>query len=139
LQSSQLVLYAEAVRRWLLVGSLFLVLAAPATAAQPAWKGLINDWYDGHIDRTWPCSAYRAALAHLPDEVDTYSSAKRDLERNLREGKCVQQEVIHIPLWIGPKSGTHTERWPFYAAGAAALLLTATALGLRRARRPTRS
>jgi hypothetical protein len=126
-------------RRWLLVGSVFLVLAAPALAAQPAWKGLINDWYDGHIDRTWPCSAYREALTHLPQGVAGYSSVKKDFQRNLAAGTCSGQTAVSGGYWIGPKSDTHAERWPFYVAGASALLLSATVLGLRRARRSTRS
>jgi hypothetical protein len=126
------------VRRSLLVAFSFLVLAAPAAAAVPAWKGLINDWYDGQIDRTWPCSAYREALAHLPQGVDTYSTAKRDLTRNLRAGRCSGPKPVYGALWIGPKADTHPQRWPYITGAAVALLLSATALGLRRARRPTR-
>ena len=126
-------------RRWLFVGSVFLVLAAPAVAAQPAWKGVINDWYDGHIDRTWPCSAYRAALKHLPENLPTYSTVKKDLQRNVREGKCSRERVYTSGYWIGPKSGTHAERWPYIAGATALLLSAATSLGLRRARRSTRA
>jgi hypothetical protein len=126
-------------RRWLLVGSVFLVFAAPALAAQPAWKGLINDWYDGQMDETWPCSAYREALTHLPQGISEYSSVKEDFQRHIAAGTCSGQTVVSGGYWIGPKAGTQTERWPYYVGGAAALLLSATALGLRRARRQTRS
>jgi hypothetical protein len=126
-------------RRWLFVGSVFFVLAAPAVAAQPAWKGLINDWYDGHIDRTWPCSAYRTALKRLPESTTSYSTAAEDFRQNLREGKCSGEKAVYGALWIGPKSGGHADRWPYIAGAAALLLGAATALGLHRARRPTRS
>ena len=62
-----------------------LVLAfgttSPATAAVPCWKALINDWFDGHIDHIYPVACYRAAIAHLPQDVRSYSSAKDDIER----------------------------------------------------------
>jgi hypothetical protein len=59
------------------------VAAAPATAAVPCWKALINDWYDGRIDQTYPPACYTEAIQHLPQDVDTYSSAKDDIQRAL--------------------------------------------------------
>ena len=59
------------------------VAAAPAGAAVPCWKALINDWYDGTIDQTYPPSCYTQAIQHLPQDVDTYSSAKDDIQRAL--------------------------------------------------------
>lgn len=69
----------------------FLALsAAPAAAKPPCWSTLINDWYDGQIDSTYPIPCYRQALAHLPTAIDTYSSARDDINRAL-------QFVIHHP------------------------------------------
>jgi hypothetical protein len=62
---------------------LALGAAAPAGAAVPCWKALINDWYDGHIDQTYPIACYQQAIAHLPQDVSTYSSAKDDIQRAL--------------------------------------------------------
>src|SRR5262245_40555777 len=62
---------------------LALGTAAPASAAVPCWKALINDWYDGQIDRLYPAACYTAALRHLPRDVETYSSAKEDINRAL--------------------------------------------------------
>jgi len=77
----------RAVKSLLLVIAAGLVLAlgtaAPAGAAVPCWKALINDWYDGSIDRTYPPACYTAAIHHLPQDVSTYSSAKDDIERAL--------------------------------------------------------
>jgi O-antigen ligase len=61
------------------------VLVAPAGAATPCWKTLINDWYDGRIDGTYPIPCYRQAIAHLPPDVDQYSSAADDIRRALQE------------------------------------------------------
>ena len=75
------------VKSFLLVIATGLVLtlgtATPAGAAVPCWKALINDWYDGSIDRTYPPYCYTAAIHHLPQDVSTYSSAKDDIERAL--------------------------------------------------------
>jgi hypothetical protein len=65
-----------------LVGS--AVRPAPAKAATPCWKQLLNDWYDGRIDQTYPVHCYRDALKHLPADVQTYSSAHDDILRALQ-------------------------------------------------------
>jgi hypothetical protein len=72
---------------------LVLVLAAafvaalaspqPAAAAKPCWVELIDDWYDGRIDRTYEVHCYREAIRRLPADVDMYSSAREDIERAL--------------------------------------------------------
>jgi hypothetical protein len=59
------------------------VLASPAAAATPCWKRLVNDWYDGRIDKTYSVACYRAAIKNLPDDVDAYSDARDDIERAL--------------------------------------------------------
>ena len=56
-----------------------LARPAPAAASSPCWKVLLNDWYDGRIDGTYPPGCYRDALAHLPEDVKIYSSAPDDL------------------------------------------------------------
>lgn len=68
-----------------------LVHAAPAAAAAPCWKALLNDWYDGRIDRTYPRHCYSDALKHLPPDVATYSSARDDIERALQSAKAVNR------------------------------------------------
>jgi hypothetical protein len=55
--------------------------AAPAAAAAPCWKAVINDWFDGRIDKTYPAACYTQALKHLPRDVDIYSSAPDDIRR----------------------------------------------------------
>jgi hypothetical protein len=58
--------------------------AQPAAAATPCWKTLLNDWYDGRIDQTYPKHCYTQALHHLPADVSTYSSARDDITRALQ-------------------------------------------------------
>ncbi len=58
---------------------------AAAKSAPACWKTLINDWYDGRIDGTYPIHCYRDALKHLPTDVETYSSARDDIKQALQE------------------------------------------------------
>ena len=62
----------------------------PAAAVTPCWKTLLNDWYDGRIDNTYPLHCYSDALKHLPADVQTYSSAHDDILRALQS--AVAQE-----------------------------------------------
>jgi cobalamin biosynthesis Mg chelatase CobN len=70
----------------LLAFALALVVAVPATAARaagsdsvPCWKRLLNDWYDGRIDKIYPVPCYSQAIKHLPPETEIYGSAKEDI------------------------------------------------------------
>jgi hypothetical protein len=66
----------------------FVTHPAPAAAASPCWKVLLNDWYDGRIDRTYPVHCYQDALKHLPADVQTYSSAHDDIQRALQSAEA---------------------------------------------------
>jgi hypothetical protein len=67
------------------VGLAVGVAPAAAKGKAPCWKTLINDWYDGRIDGVYPIHCYREALAHLPTDVDTYSSARDDIKQALQK------------------------------------------------------
>jgi hypothetical protein len=87
--------------------------ATQADAATPCWKRLINDWYDGRIDRTYPASCYRAAIRNLPEDVDAYSTAREDLERALlsaarRKGSALDADDP-IPPGPGNEAGPKAE------------------------------
>ena len=54
--------------------------AAPASAAAPCAQKVINDWFDnGKIDHVYPRHCYTDAIAHLPQDVSTYSNAADDI------------------------------------------------------------
>ena len=85
------------------------VAAPQADAATPCWKRLINEWYDGRIDRTYPASCYRQAIKNLPEDVDAYSTAREDLERALlsaarRKGSALDADDP-IPPGPGNEAG----------------------------------
>ena len=67
----------------------------PAAAATPCWKALLNDWYDGRIDQTYPKHCYTDALNHLPADVSTYSSAHDDILRALQSAVAQQKKSGH--------------------------------------------
>jgi hypothetical protein len=59
--------------------------AAPAATKVPCWVKLINDWYDGSIDGTYPIPCYQQAIDHLPADIQAYSSAAQDIQRALQK------------------------------------------------------
>lgn len=62
-----------------------LVLAAPAAAAKPCGRAVIDDWYeDGRVDGTYALHCYDDAIDALPRDVRDYSSAKDDIQRALQ-------------------------------------------------------
>jgi hypothetical protein len=69
----------------LLAAALLVTALAPAAGAaqKPCWERLIDDWYDGQIDKTYPVKCYREAQEHLPQDARLYSSLAEDLERAL--------------------------------------------------------
>lgn len=67
----------------LAVAGVAATAAAPAAAAKPCWQELIDDWYDGHIDKTYPTHCYKEAIDHLPTDVEEYGSAQADIQRAL--------------------------------------------------------
>jgi hypothetical protein len=73
------------------------VRPAVADAKTPCWKALLNDWYDGRIDNTYPVHCYREALQHLPSDVQTYSSAHDDILRALQSAIAKQRQA-HKPV-----------------------------------------
>ena len=74
------VLFAMAV----VAGLVALACTATAGAAPSCASRLLADWKDGRIDRTYPVSCYRQALAHLPEDVRVYSTAQSDITRALQ-------------------------------------------------------
>jgi hypothetical protein len=66
------------------VGLVALVFTGSAGASQTCASRLLADWRDGRIDQTYGVSCYRQALAHLPEDVQVYSTAQSDITRALQ-------------------------------------------------------
>jgi hypothetical protein len=75
--------------------------ARAASAGTPCWKVLLNDWYDGRIDGSYPRHCYSDALKHLPADVSTYSSAREDIQRALQSAIAKQEKAGHK---VGPNT-----------------------------------
>jgi len=106
----------------LLALSLVAAGARPAAAATPCWKVLLNDWYDGRIDHTYPISCYASALRHLPADVQEYSSAHDDIQRALFDARIRDRRAgrTDTPATLVPSAPapTTTDSGPPTAAPA---------------------
>lgn len=60
------------------------LLAAGPAAASPCGDRVIDDWYDGRIDGTYPLPCYDDAIEQLPRDLRDYSSAPDDIKRALQ-------------------------------------------------------
>jgi hypothetical protein len=62
-----------------------LVATAPAASAAPSCgRKVLDDWYDGRIDGTYPLHCYDDAIEIIPRDVRDYSSAEDDIKRALQ-------------------------------------------------------
>jgi hypothetical protein len=75
---------------------------------------LLNDWYDGRIDGSYPRHCYNDALKHLPADVSTYSSAREDIQRALQSAIAKQQKAGHQ---IGPNTPIVPPKSPTKGSG----------------------
>lgn len=97
------------------------LVAAPGTAlaAKPCWKVLLNDWYDGRIDKAYPVSCYRAAIRNLPEDVASYSNAREEINRALlaaiNKSKAEGDPLgpsDPVPAQTGATTGSQTSTLP---------------------------
>ncbi len=104
---------------------------APSTASakEPCWRTLVDDWSDGAISNLYPISCYRQALANMPEDVRLYSSASDDINRALG-GRVTTRGIASSsgPSSGGPPvavaaTGAGGSGMPFALAGALAGLL----------------
>ena len=133
--------------RLVVVATAAVVFAAPAYAAHPCGEAVFDDWLDGRIDRTYAPSCYRQALESLPEDVQTYSTAREDIERallsRLREEPSSQDRSLYgaTPARADGREAASepapsSSGWPpsttVLLAGALALAAAAIALLFRR-------
>lgn len=65
-----------------LVGVIALSTPVAASAAQPCWKDVLDDWYpDGRIDGSYSQACYRAADKNLPQDLKDYSDLPNEIQR----------------------------------------------------------
>ena len=129
----------DVTRRLALVASAtlaVLVLSAPASAADACWQRLVRDWSaDASVDGRYPVACYREAIAKLPVDLQTYSSAPTDIEAAL------QARILETPRPAAapPAASAEAGRGPGFTLAVVALgvlalvgLLAAAGVVLRR-------
>ncbi len=73
---------------------------ANAQAQVSCWQRVVADWSAGRLGSGYAVSCYQSALAHLPDDVRTYSSAPDDIRRAMLgavEARARQAAVASTP------------------------------------------
>lgn len=121
-----------------------LVFAAgvgQASAAQPCWRAVINDWYDnGLIDAQYQVHCYREALQHAPGDLRMYSDLPEKVGRALQTALRSQssrstasrhvQSVVGSPSKHGPIARVLSELGPKRADSLPVPLLILAAFAL---------
>jgi hypothetical protein len=75
---------------------------ASAASSPPCWKQVINDWFDGRIDRVYPLRCYREAIARLPEDVEVYSDAEREINAAMLAAARAERSSGGSPTATGP-------------------------------------
>lgn len=66
------------------LAALLLALTAAPASASACGQRVLDDWYDdGEVATTYPIHCYREAIADLPEDVQSYSSAEEDISAAL--------------------------------------------------------
>jgi hypothetical protein len=87
------------------VGLLAFAVTGTAGAAPSCGSRVLADWKDGRLDNTYPVKCYRQALAHLPEDVQVYSSAQADITRALQARLAASPKVAtthHSSAGVSP-------------------------------------
>jgi hypothetical protein len=72
--------------------------AGRAAAAQPCWKQVLNDWYDGTIDARYPIPCYGQAIEHLPFDTRLYSTAETDIRSAMYDTMRMRGVAAREPM-----------------------------------------
>ena len=81
-------------------------------AAQPCWRTVIQDWYDGKIDGNYSASCYREALKNAPDDLRMYSDLPEDLDRALQTKARSLSGIQHAAKTVPSKAAANGRNKP---------------------------
>jgi hypothetical protein len=71
-------------RRLLIVAAAAAALAgAPTAGAAGCGTAVLEDWADGKVDSAYPVRCYQDALAAMPEDMRSYTTAPDDIRRAL--------------------------------------------------------
>ncbi len=114
----------------------FVAGVGQASAAQPCWRTVMNDWYDnGRVDAQYQVHCYREALQKAPGDLKIYSDLPEKVGRALQAallGKSNRSTVGHVPSRSahGPIGRVLSELGPSRADSLPVPLLVLAALAL---------
>ncbi len=111
---------------------------AYATTAQACGEQVIEAWSDGTLGPTYPVACYTWALGHLPPDVEGYSSAPDDIQRELLAAVRRRAAATHGVLGasiVRTRQPALTRLLPLTLAGAAVALTLLGAIARSRRRR----
>jgi hypothetical protein len=73
------------------------LLGAPTAGAANCGTAVLKDWADGKLDRAYPVNCYQDALAAMPEDMRSYTTASDDIKRallaRLRAGRTHHGEL----------------------------------------------
>ena len=103
-----------------LTGVVALSMPAPAMAAKPCWKQILDDWYDNEvIDSSYSASCYDEALDNMSQDLRDYSdlpgAITRARQRDLRgqpDDPGADRRVLAGPAVIEERSNGRSSNGP---------------------------
>jgi hypothetical protein len=127
--------------------------AAPASAATPCWKQVLNEWTanpSGYVSGDYPLHCYGDAISHVPEDLAQYTGVIEDIQsarqRAARGTRTLQARTPQRaePTSNDPRGGvynsaidklgpTNSDSLPLpllILAGLAAIMVAAGAAGL---------
>jgi hypothetical protein len=89
-----------------LVGVIALSSPVAASAKQPCWKDILDDWYpDERIDGSYPQACYRAADKNIPQDLRDYSDLPSEIARarlrDIRDSRVDPDGNDRFPAGVG--------------------------------------
>src|SRR5689334_23220202 len=83
------------------LGALALAVAAPASAATPCWKSVLNEWtanQNGYISSNYPLHCYGDAIRHVPEDLAQYTGVIEDIQAaRQRAARGIRTVQSHKP------------------------------------------
>ena len=89
-----------------LTGVVALSTPVAASAKQPCWKDIMDDWYkDARIDGSYSQACYRAADRNIPQDLRDYSDLPAEIAqarmRDIRESRDESSGGDRFPASVG--------------------------------------
>ncbi len=107
----------------------FLAVAGTAQGSPACWERVISDWSaDNRVTGHYTVGCYREALAKLPEDLRTYSSAPDDIRRGLQAQLARSPSSARAVAQPPGRSGGHSQLIVFAAVLAAVLVVAVVAL-----------